>query len=79
MNFCTQAFVQMNVFFWASLVAQLVKKLPAMQETWVQSLCWEDPQGKKTATHSSLLAWRIPGTEEPGGLQSMESQESDTT
>ena len=45
---------------WASLVAQLVKNLPAMQETWVQSLHWEDPLEKGRATHSSILAWRIP-------------------
>ena len=55
----------------ASLVAQKVKALPAMQETWVQSLGWEDPLKKGMATHSSILAWRIPCTEEPGGLQSM--------
>ena len=45
---------------WASLVAQLIKNPPAMQETWVQSLGWEDPLEKETATHSSILAWRIP-------------------
>jgi len=55
----------------AFLVAQMVKNLPAMQETWVQSLSWEDPLKKGMATHSSILAWRIPWTEEPGGLQSM--------
>ena len=55
----------------ASLVAQTVKNLPAMQETWVQSLDWEDPLDKGMATHSSIFAWRIPWTEEPGGLQSM--------
>ena len=48
--------------FWISLVAQLVKNLPAMQQTWVQSLCWEDPLEKGKATHSSILAWRIPWT-----------------
>ena len=47
---------------------------PVMQETWVQSLGWEDPLKKGTATHSSILAWEIPRTEEPGGLQSMGSQ-----
>ena len=47
---------------WAFLVAQLVKNQPAMQETWVQSLGWEDPLEKGTATHSSILAWRIPWT-----------------
>jgi len=61
------------------LVAQLVKNLPAVQETWVQFLGWEDPLEKEMAIHSSILAWRIPWTEEPGGLQSVGSQESDTT
>ena len=60
--------------FWASLVAQLVKNLPVMQETWVRSLGWEDPLEEGMATHSSILAWRIPWTGEPGGLQSMGSQ-----
>ena len=50
----------------------MVKCLPAMQETRVQSLGWEDPLEKKMATHSSILAWEIPWTEEPGGLQPME-------
>ena len=58
----------------ASLVAQMVKNLPAMQQTWVQSLGWEDPLVKRMATHASILAWRIPWTEEPGRLQSMGSQ-----
>ena len=49
---------------WASLIAQLVKNLPAMQETWVQFLGWEDALEKEMATHSSILAWRIPWTEE---------------
>ena len=57
----------------ASLMAQTVKHLPAMQETWVPSLGWEDPLEKEMATHSSTLAWKIPWTEEPGGLQSMGS------
>ena len=57
----------------------MVKDLPAMQETEVQSLGWEDPLEKEMAIHSSILAWRIPWTEESGGLQSMGSQESDTT
>ena len=52
-------------------VAQIVKNLPAMWETWVQSLDWEDPLEEGMATHSSILAWRILGTEEPVGLQSM--------
>ena len=60
-------------------VAQLIKNLPAMQETWVQSLGWEDPLEKEMATHSSILAWRIPWTEKPDGLQSMGFQESDMT
>ena len=54
---------------WASLVAQRLKRLPGMQETWVQSLGWEDPLEKETAIHSSTLAWKIPWTEEPGRLQ----------
>ena len=54
----------------ASLVAQMVKCLPAMRETWVRSLGWEDPLEKEMATHSSILAWRTPQTEEPGRLQS---------
>ena len=49
-------------YSWASLVAQLVKNLPAMQETWVPSLDWEDPLEKGMATHSGILAWRIPWT-----------------
>ena len=52
----------------ASLVVQTVKNLPAMWETWVQSLGWEDPLEEDVATHSSILAWRIPWSEEPGGL-----------
>ena len=60
--------------FGASLVAQRVKRLPAMQETWVRSLGREDPLEKEMATHSSILAWRIPGTEEPGRPQPMGSQ-----
>ena len=52
-------------------MAQTVKRLPAMWETWVQSLGQEDPLEKETATHSSTLAWKIPWMEEPGGLQSM--------
>ena len=58
--------------FWASLVVQMVKNPPAMQEIWIQSLGWEYPLEEGMATHSSSLAWRIPWTEEPGGLQSME-------
>ena len=55
-------------------MVQTLKNLPAMQETWVQSLDWEDPLEKGMATHSSILAWRIQWTEEPGRLQSMGSQ-----
>ena len=55
-------------------MAQRIKRLPAMQETWVRSLGWEDPLEKEMATHSSILAWIIPWTEEPGGLQSTGSQ-----
>ena len=58
----------------ASLVAQMVKNLPAKQETRVQSLGQEDPLRREMATHSSILAWKIPWTEEPGRLQSMGSQ-----
>ena len=65
--------------FRASLVAQLVKNLPAMQDTWVQSLGWEDLLEKGMATHSSILAWRIPWSEKPGGLQSMGSQRAYST
>ena len=57
-----------------SLVAQMVKLLPTMQETQVQSLDWEDPLEKKMATHSSILAWKISWTEEHGKLQSMGTQ-----
>ena len=57
-----------------NLVAQTVKNLPAMWETWVRSLGWKDPLEKEMATHSSIPAWRIPWTEEPGRLQFMGSQ-----
>ena len=63
----------------ASLVVQRLKRLPAMWETWVRSLGQEDPLEKEIATHSSILAWRIPWTEELGGLQSTGRKESDTT
>ena len=55
---------------WASLVAQMVKNLPAMQETWVQFLGREDPLMKEMTTQSSIFAWKIPWAKEPGGLQS---------
>ena len=60
-------------------MTQTVKNQSAIRETWVQSLGWEDPLEKEMATLSSILAWRIPRTEEPGGLQFMGSQESDAT
>ena len=63
----------------ASCRVLVVKNLPAMQETQVQSLGWEDPLEEGMATHSSIHAWRIPWTEEPGRLQSIESQEFNTT
>ena len=62
-----------------SLVVQRLKQLAAMWETWVQPLGWEDPLEKEMATHSSILAWRIPWTEELGGLQSTGRKESDMT
>ena len=64
----------MKAIIGASIVAQMVKNLPAMQETQVQSLGWEDPLEKGTSTHSSILVWRIPWTGEPGRLQSTWSQ-----
>ena len=64
----------LHFFLGVSVVAQLVKNPPAMRETWVWSLCWAEPLEEGMATHSSILAWRIPGTEEPGGLQSMGPQ-----
>ena len=67
-------FNTLSRFVRTSLVAQTVKRLPTMWETWVQSLCWEDLLEKEMATHSNTLAWEIPWTEEPGGLQSMELQ-----
>ena len=67
----------MSRWSWASPVAQSVKKLPAVQETGVQSLGQEDPLEKEMATHSSILAWGTPWTEEPDRLQSMGSQKLD--
>ena len=61
------------------MMAQMVKNLPAVQDTWIQSLDQEDPLEKRMATHSSILAWRIPWTEEPGAPQSKGSKESGTT
>ena len=66
-------------YFGASCLAQSVRHLPATRETWVRSLGWEDPLEKEMATHSNILAWRMPWTEEPDGLQFVGSQESDRT
>ena len=71
---CLCIFTYMYVHTWASLVAQIVKNPPAMQETQAQYLGQEDPLEKWMAAHSSILAWRIPWSLGPGGLQSMESQ-----
>ena len=70
-NLTTWKYGHLYEWSWASLVSWLVKNTPAVQETWVWSLGWEDPLEEGMATHSSILAWRIPRTEEPGGLQSM--------
>ena len=67
----TYTVIRRQSTLWASLVAQRVKCLPTMWETWVRSLGWEDPLEKKKATHSNTLAWKIPWTEEPGRLQSI--------
>ena len=67
-------FIVFHYGLWASLVAQTVKRLPMRQETQVLSLGGADPLEKEMATHATILAWRIPWTEEPGGLQSMGSQ-----
>ena len=64
---------------WTSQVAQRVKNAPAMQETWVSPLGWEDPLEKERATHSSILAWEIPCMKEPGRLQSMGSDMTEVT
>ena len=74
--YCTLWLFQLWLYctLWASLVAQMVKNPPAMRETWVQFLSWEDSLEKEIATNSNILAWRIPWTEEPGGLQFMGSQ-----
>ena len=66
--------VHIDIYIWASLVAQMVKNLPEKQETQVQSLGWEDPLKKEMTTNSSILTWRIRWTGEPGGLQSTESE-----
>ena len=71
-------YLHVYLFLGASLVAQMVKNLPAVQEMQVQFLGQEDPLEKEMATHSSILAWRIPWTEEPDGLELMGSQKSRT-
>ena len=63
-----------NTPFWGAPRSSVVKNLPIVQETWVRSLDWEDPLELEMATHSSILAWKIPWTDKPGGLQSMGSQ-----
>ena len=73
-QFNVKIYIESYEVDWATLGAQMVKNPPAMQETWVQSLGWEDPLEKGMATHSSILAWRISWTEELGRLQSMGSQ-----
>ena len=73
------SFLHISYLSSASLVAQIVKNLLAIQETWIQSLGQEDPLEKEMATRSSILAWRIPRTGEPDRLQSMGSQGVDTT
>ena len=70
----TEQFSSFYHHFGASLVAQMVKNPPTMQETWVQSLVWEDTLEKGMATHSSILAWKVPRTEELCGLQFIGSQ-----
>ena len=69
----------MHSIYWAFLLAQMVKNLPAMQKTWVWLLGWEDPLEKGMATHSNILAWRIPWTEEPGACSPQGCKELDTT
>ena len=73
-DLCIRIFIVLSFSAVVFLVAQTVKRLPATQETWVQSLGQEDPLEKGMAIHSSILAWRIPWTEEPGELQSMRSK-----
>ena len=74
MGFFFFPLLHLLLFWGASLVAQTVKNLTAVQETQIHPLGQEDPLEKEMATHSSILAWRIPWTEEPGGLQTMRSQ-----
>ena len=69
--------ISFSKHLWPTVVAQIVKNLPAMQETWVQSLGWEDPLEEDMTTHSSILAWRIPWTEEPSRATAGGRKESD--
>ena len=71
---CGMTGVLVHCWWECRVVAQMVKRLSTVQETWVQSLSWEDPLEEGMATHSSVVAWKIPWTEEPGSLQSMGSQ-----
>ena len=71
---CWLSILNIALCTWDFPIAQIIRKLPAMQKTWVQSLGQEDPLEKEVATHFSILAWRIPWTEDLGGLQSMGSQ-----
>ena len=74
-----RGFWKEGAYVWDSLVAQTVKNLPAIQETQLQFLGWEEPLEKGMATYSSIFAWRIPWTEAPGGYSSWSHKESDTT
>ena len=78
-NLCLGFLRTLQTSLWTSLVAQTVKHLSTMQETWVRSLGWEDPLEKEMAIHLSTIAWKIPWTEEPGRLQSWGRKESNTT
>ena len=71
--FSSKSFIFSGLTFRSLIQFELVNHMPAMQETWVRFLCREDPLEKEMATHSSILAWRIPGMVEPGGLPSMGS------
>ena len=73
------SFLFLSTSTWASLMAQIVKNPPSMQDTWVRSLGWEDALQEGMANHSRILAWRIPWTAEPGELQSMGSQSQTQT
>ena len=70
---CSMSSVTTKMKIWAFLMAQMVKNVPTMQETGVRFLGWEDSLENEVSTHCRILAWRIPQTEEPGGLQSMGS------